>query len=179
MLNTQLYLKSYTVNEWVTLITEKFNDISFITRTKDIGTILDITSKIELNKISEASLIVFGKTLGVTTFEEACDKLGQSKMLPNLSDLGPELATKHLAEYKLSIIIKALNEGWYPNWKNPDEYKYFPYFNMNLDDCGFSYRSTTYSSTCTDVPSALFLKSSELAAYCGLKFISLYKEYYI
>ena len=27
MLNTQLYLKSYTVNEWVTLITEKFKTI--------------------------------------------------------------------------------------------------------------------------------------------------------
>ena len=172
-----MYSKNHTVNVWVKVITKKFNDIPFMDRSKDIGTILGITSKSELKKIDEASFIAFGNSLGISTFEDACKKLGISTRLPNLIDLGEELSKKYLAEYKLNIIIKALNEGWYPNWNNTDEYKYFPYFNMTSE--GFSYWSAHYYfATSTDVPSALVLKTKELAIYCGSRFTNLYEEYY-
>jgi mevalonate pyrophosphate decarboxylase len=63
----QLYSKSHTVNEWVKVITEKFNDIPFMTREKDIGTILSVTSKSELKKINTASLEEILEYQGVLT----------------------------------------------------------------------------------------------------------------
>ena len=173
----KVYSKHHTINVWVKVITKKFGDIPFMNRTEDIGNILNITSKPELNKINAASLIVFGNTLGITTFEEACEKLGRSTNIPKLDELDAETTIKFIAEYKLNIIIKALNEGWYPNWNDANEYKYFPYF-KNKYGCGFSASIIDYHNTSTNVPSAHVFKTHELAMYCGLKFISLYKEYY-
>lgn len=173
-----VYAKSHTINVWVKIITQKFYDLEFKDRAKNIGTILNITSKAELKKINEASLIVFGRSLGVETFEDACKKLGKSPILPKFIDMDEATSTKFMAEYKIITIIKALNECWYPNWNDGDESKYFPYFGMSGDKCVFSYWGTGDCSADTYVPSALFLKTAELATYCGLKFTSLYEEYY-
>lgn len=173
-----LYTKKHTISVWVKIISQKFNDLEFINRGKNIATILNITSKAEIKKIDEASLIVYGKTLGIETFEDACNKLGKSTIIPKFIDLDEETAKKFLAEYKLTIIIKALNNGWYPNWNDSNEYKYFPYFGMPADGCVFSYWGTYSYHTYTIVPSALLFKTSDLATYCGLKFILLYEEYY-
>lgn len=172
------YSKTHTINVWVKIILDKFNDINFDKREVNIAKILGITSNPEINKIKEASLIAFGKTLGIETFEDACNKIGKSTNIPKLVELDIEIAIRFISEYKLIVIIRALNEGWYPNWSNTNEYKYFPYFNMTDGDCGFSYWDTYYFDTNANVPSALLLKTSELALYCGQKFLPLYKDYY-
>ena len=75
---------------------------------------------------------------------------------------------------ELSIIIKALNEGWKPNWNDTSQYKYYNWFNMNAGT--FSYADTLCDTTYAHVPSALFFKSCELAEYAGRTFINLYKD---
>lgn len=171
----KLYAKTHSVNMWTKIILTKFSDLEFNGRQNNIAKILGIISNAEINKIKEASLSVFGKSIGVESFNDACLKLGLDNKLPTFNGLDSHLSKKFLAEYQLIIIIKALNEGWYPNWEDSNQYKYSPYFNM---PCGFSYWHTGSYVTNTSVPSALLVKSNELDMYCSQKFSSLYKDYF-
>ena len=76
---------------------------------------------------------------------------------------------------RLKIMVKALNEGWYPNWENEKEYKWMNYFQMKV---GFSCWTTYDCVTHTQVPSALCLKNKELALHLIEIAIEDYKEYY-
>jgi hypothetical protein len=61
----------------------------------------------------------------IKSFEDACKHL---RLNPNdlpVVDMLPEKDRKSIiAFYKLTIIIRALNEGWEPDWSNWDEWKY-------------------------------------------------------
>jgi hypothetical protein len=125
----------------------------------------------------------FEKTFGATffkgeitdqvkTFEDACAILEiDPKGLFNQEDTKDEIAYK-----KLKVIIKALNEGWTPNWNDEDQYKYYPYFNMSSG--GFSYVRCRSWNSFTYVGSRLCFKSFELAMYAGTQFNSEYKDFF-
>ena len=76
---------------------------------------------------------------------------------------------------RLKIMIKALNEGWYPNWDDENEYKWLNYFRMKG---GFSCWYSHYYFASTAVPSALCLKNKELALHMIEIALEDYKEYY-
>ena len=65
----------------------------------------------------------------IKSFEDACKHL---RLNPNdlpVVDMLPEKDRKSIiAFYKLTIIIRALNEGWEPDWSNWDECKYYNWF---------------------------------------------------
>jgi hypothetical protein len=101
----------------------------------------------------------------VTSYKDACKVL----------NLG---INESITPYeRLCIIIKALNEGWYPDFKNGNEYKFYNYFHM--DNGVFSYFHTYYNYSNVSVPSALYLKSSELAKYAVEIALNEYKEVYM
>lgn len=107
----------------------------------------------------------------IKSFKDACEALGLNPKYVTSSD-----DTKDERGYKrLKVIVKALNEGWYPNWENELEYKYYNYFKMKG---GFSYWNTNNYGTITLVPSALCLKSNDLALHCFEIAKEEYKEYY-
>jgi hypothetical protein len=114
----------------------------------------------------------------VKTFEDACKVLGlDPKQLP-VVDLLPEKDRKSIiAYYKLTVIIRALNEGWEPNWNDWDEYKYFNWF--YLDSAGFGGAATTTAATgtYTNIGSRLCFKNDTLARYARVQFRDLYFEY--
>lgn len=114
----------------------------------------------------------------VKTFEDACKVLGlDPKQLP-VVDLLPEKDRKSIiAYYKLTVIIRALNEGWEPNWNDWDEYKYFNWF--YLDSAGLGYVTTTDAATSThaSLGSRLCFKNDTLARYARVQFRDLYFEY--
>lgn len=114
----------------------------------------------------------------VKTFEDACKVLGlDPKQLP-VVDLLPEKDRKSIiAYYKLTVIIRALNDGWEPNWNDWNEYKYFNWF--YLDSAGFSYASTyaAATNTSTSIGSRLCFKNDTLARYARVQFRDLYFEY--
>lgn len=85
------------------------------------------------------------------------------------------LNEKDIALKKLELIIKALNDGWYPDWNNEDEKKYFIYFRMKGV---FSYYSTVNDYIGTAVPSSLCLKSQLLAEYVSQNYLHLYEIIY-
>lgn len=88
-----------------------------------------------------------------------------------------------IAFYKLTIIIRALNEGWEPDWSNWDECKYYNWFYVEKGEdqrsSGFRYRGT-YDTTrvrTANAGSRLCFKNRELAEYAAEQFKKLYREY--
>ena len=85
-----------------------------------------------------------------------------------------------VAFYKLTKLSEASYGPKQPDWTNENEYKYWPYFDMNNenDPSGFGF-SDTY---CVDwdagtfVGSRLCYPTSEMAEYAGTQFIDWYRE---
>lgn len=119
----------------------------------------------------------------IKTFEDACKHLGLDPVaLPDVSKLPVKHQKAITANYKLTIIAEALNDGWQPNWNNWNEYKYYPWFEVEASEeqpagSGFSRSSYVGSHSGTYVGSRLCYKSSELARYAASQFEDLYKDY--
>ncbi len=114
----------------------------------------------------------------VKTFEDACKALGlDPKQLPVVDHLPEKDRRSIIAYYKLTVIIRALNEGWEPDWTNWDEWKYYNWFYIN--SAGFAYANSSYAATYTDtaVGSPLCFKNETLARYAREQFPDLYIEY--
>lgn len=117
----------------------------------------------------------------VKSFEDACQILGIEPNIPQVEVLPENHQKAIIAHYKLVIIAQALNEGWEPNWDDGEEYKYYPWFDMegSSSGSGFSYRGYDDWSADSDVGSRLCFKSRELARYIGETFVDLYREYFV
>jgi hypothetical protein len=115
----------------------------------------------------------------VKTFMDALDIVGASdnqKILLDYNGIDPEMIAAQ-AFLKVTIIAKALNEGWKPNWDNDSEYKYYPWF--KLSGSGLSCNVYVDDSSASAVGSRLCFRTRELAEYAGKQFTDLYKEYMI
>ncbi|MBF03218.1 MAG: hypothetical protein CMP76_07975 [Flavobacterium sp.] len=78
---------------------------------------------------------------------------------------------------QIKLIVKALNEGWTPDWSNSNEYKYFPWFKMGSPSgSGFRFRVYDDWHSYSYVGSRLALKTKELAEHAGKQFEDIYKK---
>jgi hypothetical protein len=114
----------------------------------------------------------YGKiTDRIKTFKDACEVVGlQPTEITCSYDSADDQAYK-----KLKVVIAALNEGWTPDWKNDDQPKYYPWFDMSN---GFRLVSVGYSCALSNVGSRLCFKSRELAQYAATQFADLYKDFF-
>lgn len=126
--------------------------------------------KTSLAKLVPSEVLNGKITDKVKTFEDACKVLKMKVPVFAKTDSKDEVAFR-----KLKVIIQALNEGWKPNWKNSDEYKYFPWWNM---ENGFSLTYVNDYYLCTAVPSCLCFTNEDLANYAAKQFLSIYKDFY-
>ena len=113
----------------------------------------------------------------VKTVEDACKELGEHdsevRTLRQLESI-TSLSKRVVDSQKLIVVIKALNEGWYPNW-DKDDYKYYPYFTMHgcqVFDCVRAWIGSTF------VPAPSLLKSDKLVRYIVSQFLDLYRSVY-
>ena len=118
----------------------------------------------------------------IKTIEDACNELGEDdedvKALRVIENLD---VPKHIISQLQSIIIvKALNEGWIPDWSDSSQYKYYPWFNMESSSAGgFVFFGYVSWRSRTNVGSRLCFKSRELAEYAGKQFKDIYEEYFV
>jgi hypothetical protein len=107
----------------------------------------------------------------IKTFEDACNKF---KVHPDDvftdRDSPDEIAYK-----KLKLIIRAINNGWTPDWNNSDQKKWSPWFYLS-SGFGLSLSNFYYTHTTTDVGSRLCFESQEKCDYTANQFINLYKD---
>ena len=87
-------------------------------------------------------------------------------------------APKYALE-QLELIATVLNEGWYPNWGDSNEYKYYPYFvwDKSRSGFGFSYAGYNYVYSLTSVGSRLVFRNAKLAEFAGKLFMEIYNTY--
>jgi len=116
----------------------------------------------------------------IKTFEDACNKLGIAVPEFISSDDTNGDGKAVVAFQKLTIIARALNGGWVPNWSDGN-WKYYPWFRFNDPSAvgGFSYYDYGVDYSISAVGSRLCYKSSEIAEYAGQQFTDLYREYMV
>lgn len=112
----------------------------------------------------------------ITSFEKACEHQNIDISLFNSKLNG--LTKDEIAFRKLKIIVKAIRSftNWIPNWSNSSQRKWRIWFDLEK---GFSYFDTTYNSTYTIVPSALYLGTEDEARHLGNTFLDLFKDYIV
>ncbi len=114
----------------------------------------------------------------IKTFEDACTKLGiDPKQLPDSSGMLAELKKPIIAAYKLMVILKAINNGWTPDWTNSSQWKYYPWFRVLSSGFGFSDSDYYYVYSFTSVGSRLCTDTSEKALYVAKQFEQEYKDF--
>lgn len=117
------------------------------------------------------------------TWEQVCAIAGKDPLvLPDVSAYAEKHRKHAIADFKLIIIAEVLNEGWTPDYTNYDEYKWFPYFDVDADKerksgFGLSCHVCDYWLSHSTVGSRLCYKSRELAKYSGETFIEIHKDY--
>jgi hypothetical protein len=108
----------------------------------------------------------------VKTYGDACEVLGISSEIIGYD----ELSEDEVAYIKLKTIVKALNEGWKPNWDNSNEPKYYPWFYMNKPGFRLSIVYCYYRNS--SVGSRLCFQKQEVAEYAAKQFFDLYKTFF-
>lgn len=112
----------------------------------------------------------------ILTFEDACKALNISTNVPDVSSWPEEMQAGKIAEYKLSIVIKAANAGWYPDWKDGNQPKYWPWFDRI--DGGFSFLDVVNRYQYSYVGSRLCFVDRATATHVATTFLDLYRESY-
>jgi hypothetical protein len=111
----------------------------------------------------------------IKTFEDACEALGitndSCKPIFDVEEDPDEIAYK-----KLKVIVKAINQGWTPNWTNADQKKWWPYFVLS-SGFGFSYSDFIFDYPNTSVGSRLCFESKEKSDYAAKQFLDLYQQF--
>jgi len=109
----------------------------------------------------------------VKSYEDACRALGERPT----TDWGS--ATPDEAAYKkLKTIVRALNEGWAADYKDPGQNKWFPMFSA-LGPSGLAFDRSAFARSLPYAGDAarLCLKSEELAEYAGETFLKLWEDF--
>ena len=110
----------------------------------------------------------------ITSYEDACKVLNIQPINEEVFNAFPkEDQRSMLAYHKLTVITRALNNGWKPNWDDQNEWKYYPLF--RYVNAGLSYASTLAAASDDECESRLSALLSHVRAreirsrtLCGL-----------
>lgn len=84
----------------------------------------------------------------IASYEDACRVLNIQPINEEVFNIFPkEDQRSMLAYHKLTVITRALNNGWKPNWDDQNEWKYYPLF--RYVNAGLSYAYTHYAASYT------------------------------
>lgn len=127
----------------------------------------------------------------VKSYADACKVLGIEPMDED-SMKAQGFRPDEIARRQLETITEALNEGWKPNWADTDEYKFYPWFYIEVSEvqtegasngasAGLSCAATAYAATISAafVGSRLCFHDRETARYAGRTFTDLYAQFLI
>lgn len=119
----------------------------------------------------------------IESFEIACQKLGldPANCLPDISMMPVKHQAATIATSKLFIITDAANEGKPLDWNNPQQRKWYAWFDMEVDKnnpSGFRFYVAYYAFTLADASAGarFCFFTEEDAEYHGRKHEGLYRE---
>ena len=95
-------------------------------------------------------------------YESACKILGQKELtVDHFAFLGEKQAKKEFSRHRIITGIKAINEGWYPDFDNTNQNKYYVY--MQGKKSGFSSSCYYYFFITASVGSDLYIENYDKA----------------
>ena len=121
----------------------------------------------------------------IKNYEDVCKALGiDTNALPDVSALPEKDQQPVIAQYKLTKVAEALNEGWQPDWSNHRQWKYYPWLDVVKDESkpsGFGLSSYVcgYTIASTYVGSRLVFATSDVAKHAFTHFKDLYETYFL
>lgn len=110
----------------------------------------------------------------IKTVEDAIEETGRPHT-PEFADAPEDLREYFKAQYNVIVVAEALNEGTKLDYRDGDQRKWLPWFNV-LSPSGVSLHDTNYgySTTTAGRAARLCLKSEALAKYAGEQFPDLH-----
>ena len=116
----------------------------------------------------------------IKSYEDACKVLGVQPISENAVAAFPAEDRKSmLAYHKLTIIARAINGGWKPDWNNRSQYKYYPVFYYENAGLSFAYTLTHAASTTNaSIGSRLCFQTEAMSDYAAATFADLYTDFY-
>lgn len=115
----------------------------------------------------------------IASYEDACRVLNIQPINEEVFNIFPkEDQRSMLAYHKLTVITRALNNGWKPNWDDQNEWKYYPLFRYVNAGLSCADASRTAANTAASIGSRLCFPTSALAKYAAEHFADLYRDYY-
>lgn len=116
----------------------------------------------------------------IETFEQAAELLGiDPNILPigigiNSDEIPTEFQASVIADYKLKVIAKALNEGWKADFDDTNKEKFTPWF--EFQGGRFVLGGVACYTSYLRLGSRLCFRSWELAEYAAKQFKDLYRD---
>jgi hypothetical protein len=108
----------------------------------------------------------------IESFDQACELRGYdpATCLPNVEGCPPSLQKSMVSFAMLLIICEAQNEGHQFDWNNDEEYKWFPWFDMEKtasNPSGFRFGVSVYYFADTSLAggSRLALRTKAVRSY--------------
>lgn len=81
----------------------------------------------------------------IASYEDACRVLNIQPINEEVFNIFPkEDQRSMLAYHKLTVITRALNNGWKPNWDDQNEWKYYPLFRYVNAGLSYGLRGCVY-----------------------------------
>lgn len=115
----------------------------------------------------------------IKTYENACKAIGIEPM-DDQAMAAAGFRPDEIARRKLETITAALNEGWKPDWNNPNQNKYVPWFwieprpGQTSAGLAYAYTYCAPSITAANIGSRLCFKNVDAAKYAARQFADLY-----
>jgi len=115
----------------------------------------------------------------IKSYEDACKALGVAPISEQAFNAFPKSDRANLmAYYKLTVITRAINDGWQPNWSDRDEEKYEPYYFTNSAGLSSAPTHPVPTNAYAPIGSRLCFRDYDRVLYAVHTFDDLYKAYF-
>lgn len=133
-----------------------------------------------LEKLFGKKVFLKDVTERIKSVDDAIKELGDNDPeVQELYKLQTAGITSHLLYYQMAIVwVKAINEGWIPDYTNPNQIKYEIVWDLSSSSgAGFSFIVYDYWGTSSRVGARLVFKSRELGQYTGKQIPHIFQKF--
>ena len=116
------------------------------------------------------------------TWEQICNYIKRDpNLLPSFLEIDEIDRKHHIADIKLTICARVRNEGWVPDYNNPNQKKWYNWFKYDASRGCFVFHGayTSYEYTGTGVGARFCFPTEGRAKTFAVDFADLYNDLFI
>lgn len=116
----------------------------------------------------------------IKSYQDACKALNIEPLSDEVFNAFPKAERENVKAYhQLTVITRAINEGWEPDFSNHEQRKYEPYMYINSAGLAYAYTLGAPSYTSTNIGSRLCFPDYERATFAVRTFYDIYKAFFL